>query len=274
MFLPRAGRREVIKSITSTSYSKSSIDPWTSQGRLFSVRDWGADGTVRNKSFDIDELDPETGNTISSTTIDAEWFTVLEDRIYYQPGTGGDLFGRSAADPAVRVRTLGQNDSRELAPQEAPLKTVGGRLVSVYDSQIRTHDPSTGRVTGSVQVDPALFDIAWPDSYSVFYGDDAVYWAVMSAEKEITVVRVPLQGPVESIVSFDLEGDETGIVIDADGGKVVIGAKSPVPPHGIGITQIFVLDLTTGHVEEVPFDGFIPAATQARGGGLQVLVTR
>ena len=48
-------------------------------------------------------------------------------------------------------------------------------------------------------------------------------------------------------------------------------APGPAPPSGLGITQIFLIDLADGSATEIPLDRHIPAAKLAAGGGLQML---
>ena len=45
-FIPAAGRGEIIKTIVSASYSKSTIYPLTVGTHLFSIRDWGTDPLI------------------------------------------------------------------------------------------------------------------------------------------------------------------------------------------------------------------------------------
>ena len=73
------------------------------------------------------------------------------------------------------------------------------------------------------------------------------------------------------MVSFTLEGHETGLVIDEIPGLLMIGVTSPSPPNGLGITEIFLIDLADGSGTEIPVDRHIPAAKLEAGGGLQML---
>ena len=73
------------------------------------------------------------------------------------------------------------------------------------------------------------------------------------------------------MVSFTLEGHETGLVIDEVPGLLMVGFTGPAPPKGLGIIQIFLIDLADGSGTEIPVDRHIPTAKLAAGGGLQML---
>ena len=53
---------------------------------------------------------------------------------------------------------------------------------------------------------------------------------------------------------------------------VLIGVASSVPPKGIGITQMFLMDTGTGSVVELSAEQHIPSAQPDAGGGVQLLV--
>ncbi len=76
----------------------------------------------------------------------------------------------------------------------------------------------------------------------------------------------------QPLIGFMLEGHETGLVVDEHNGMVVIGATSSVPPKGIGVTQVFLMDTSDGSVSELPIEQHIPSAQPDAGGGLQLLV--
>ena len=80
-----------MKTFRATSASKSAIYPITVGGELFVIRDWGSDWSSDNKHFGIEELDPRTGMALSSNDINAEWFTVLEDQIFFRHEISTDL---------------------------------------------------------------------------------------------------------------------------------------------------------------------------------------
>jgi hypothetical protein len=150
---------------------------------------------------------------------------------------------------------------------------VAGTLVSVAGTSIRLHDAQTGRVVSQVAVPPALLDRIWPNPWSIFFGDDAVYWAAKTGlPNQIEIIRAALNGIVETVVTFDLEGHETDLVIDAHKGRVIIGSISSAPSKGLAITQVFVVDLKDGGVTELSGLPFISAAVFEAGGGLQALV--
>ena len=262
-----------MKTITTSSYSKSTIYPWTVGNRLFTIRDWGTDWTVKNKRFTIDELDPVTGASLSSTNVTSEWFTVLGDQLYFKNAVKEDFWGGPSTGGQIMVKKLGAAEERQLSVEGVRLHAVGDQLVSMSESQIRIHDRTTGKIRSAMDVESRLLDGIWPDSTSVFYGEKAIYWATETdVTGEILVLRHPIQGAPEALVTFQLDGYETGLVIDDAQGMVMVGTTSPVPPRGIGITQIFLINTDDETVEELPVDRFIPSARPEAGGGLQMLI--
>ena len=272
-YIPSTGQVDVIKTITSPSYAKSAIYPLTLGGRLFAVRDWGADWTAKNKQFDIEELDPRTGASMSSTDIHAEWFTISGNRVYFKSEVKTDLFGKARSGGSLMVKNLGSTDESELPIQKSSFVAVGDRLASAVGSTVRMHDPSTGEVQAAIELAPGLIDKIWPTVGNVFYGDDAIYWAANTGRAgEVEIVRVPLTGAVERLATLSVEADETSLVIDQGGGRVVVGTVSSMPPRGIGIKRLLLLDMDEKKLEEVPVNQHIPLAKKEAGGGVQILV--
>ena len=117
-YIPDNDSYELMKKITTTSWSSSTIYAMTVENRLFTIRDWGMDWTFKNKKFGIDELDPATGRQITTTDVTAEWFTVLGDRLYFRseivedfwggPSTGGHLKPESTDRGRVATGRIGK----------------------------------------------------------------------------------------------------------------------------------------------------------------------
>ena len=83
----------------------------------------------------------------------------------------------------------------------------------------------------------------------------------------------PIDGEPEAMVSFELEGVQTGLVIYEYEDMVLIGFASSSTPNGIGITRVFLLDTSVrGNFNELPVDQHILSAKPDAGGGLQLLV--
>ncbi len=271
-YVPSTGQVDVIRTIASPSYAKSAIYPVTFGGRLFAVRDWGADWTSENKQFSIEELDPRNDASMSSTDIHAEWFTISGNKVYFKSEVRKDLFGNVSGGGIVMAKNLGSADERELPVQES-FVAVGDQLASLVGSTVRVHDRSTGEPQASTELAPALTDNIWPTVRNVFYVDDAIYWAeATGGVKYMGIVRVSLTGAVERLATLRVEADETSLVIDQGGGRIVVGTVSSMPPRGIGIKRLFLLDIDEKKLDEVPINQHIPLARNEAGGGVQILV--
>lgn len=274
-YIPDNDSYELMKRITTSSWSSSTIYAMTVGNRLFTIRDWGMDWTSKNKRFGIDELDPATGRQISTTDVTAEWFTVLGDQLYFQSAIVEDFWGGPSTGGHLKVKRLGdrtQQTERKLPVRGFQFHAVSNQLVSMTEGQINIHDPYSGEIQSTRSVDPDLLAGIWPNDRSVFFGEEAIYWAANFGDpKEIVIIRAPLDSEPESVVSFTLEGHETGLVIDEIPGLLMVGVTSPSPPNGLGITQIFLIDLADGSTREIPVERHIPAAQLEAGGGLQML---
>ena len=93
-----------------------------------------------------------------------------------------------------------------------------------------------------------------------------------SRANEIHIIRVPLDGPHETLLPMQLQEGETELVIDDSEGSVVIGLVGSVPPNGFGMKCLLLLNIDDGSGQQVEFDKFIPSARREMGGGLQILV--
>ena len=272
-YTPSNGQVVVIKTITSPSYAKSAIYPVTLGGRLFAIRDWGVDWAVKNKRFDIEELDPRSGATLSSTQIRAEWFTIAGNRVYFMSEVETDLFGNARGGGVLTMKDLGPTTATELPMRDSYFVAVGDQIASISGSTVRTHDPSTGEVQASVELAPGSIDRIWPTAANVFYGDDAIYWAEETGRaKEVAIVRFRLTGAVERLANMGLEEDETSLVIDQDGGHIMVSTVGPEPLRGIVIKRVLLLDTDEKKLEEVPINQHISPARKEAGGGVQILV--
>ena len=274
-YIPDNDSYELMKKITTSSWSSSTIYAMTVDNRLFTIRDWGMDWTIKNKKFGIDELDPVTGTRISTTDVTAEWFTVLGDQLYFQSAIVEDFWGGPSTGGHLMVKQLGdrtQQTERKLAVRGFLFHAVANQLVSMTDGQINIHDPYSGEIQSTRRVDPRWLAGIWPHGRSVFFGEEAIYWAATFGDpNEISIIRAPLDSEPEAVVSFTLEGYETGLVIDEVPGLLMVGVTSPAPSKGLGITQIFLIDLAGGSSTEIPVERHIPAAQLEAGGGLQLL---
>ncbi len=263
-----------MKTIVTASYAKSTIYPMTVDGRLFTVRDLGTDWTIKNKNFEIEELDPVTGRLISSTSVEAEWFTVLGDRLYFQSGID-DFWPGQPRGGHLKVKQLGdgtRQTERQLSVKGYRFHAVDGQLVSLTDAQINVHNPETGEVMYSRQIDPGLIGGIWPSQRSVFFGDEAIYWAALFDDpSEAHIIRATTDSEPTSVVRLEMEGYETGVVIDEVPGMLMIGVTSSSPRNGIGITEMFLIDLENETGEEMTVDRHIPLGEMSIGGGLQML---
>ena len=262
-----------MKRITSPSYAKSAIYPVTVGDRLFAIRDWGADWTSDDRSFGIEELDPQTGAPLSSSRISAEWFTIAGDNVYYRNKVNTDLFGNYRSGGEVVMKGLGSAEERELSGRDVRFRGVGERLVSVSEAQLRQHDASTGEVQTSRQLAPGLLEQIWPSVRSIFYGDDALYWAARTGSpNRVEIMRVPLSGEPEMLTSLQLAEGETGLILDDAQGWVMIATTGSSPPRGIAVKRIFLFNQDARSLEELSVDQHIPTSHPDAGWGLQILV--
>lgn len=272
-YIPATDQLDVMKRITSPSYSKSSIYPVTIGGRLFTYRDWGSDWTIDNQRFDVAELDITTGATLSSNSFSAEWFTVAGDRLYYRSKISRDLFGNPRGGGDLMVVGLGSTTEEELPVGGVYFRGVGGHLVSFSGSEIVQYDPATGSPTSSKTLSPRLMRGIWPSDRAVFYGTDALYWAVRQAvPNQIAILRIPLEGNFETLTTIQLLEGETGLVIDDDQEWVAIALTGSTPGRGFTVKRVLLYNTRTGILEELEVNQHIPLSTSEAGWGFQIAV--
>lgn len=202
-FIPETGESTVIKSIRTTSFSSSAIYPITVEGRLFVVRDWGTDWTIDNQRFSIEELDPTTGKVLHNGTINAEWFTIAGDQVFYISEIARDLFGNATGGGKQMVLDLTTGSERELSQADGRLRYVAHSLVSLDGTSVRSHSILTGAVESSTQYDGPLLANVWPHSERVFQGDSAIYWAIDIALPDLAVIAVYPDGNIAEILTLD-----------------------------------------------------------------------
>ena len=269
-YIPTTGESTVIKSIRTTSFSKSAIYPITVEGRLFVVRDWGSDWTIDNQRFTIEELDPYSGTVLFSGSINAEWFTIAGDEVFYISEVVRDLFGNATGGGKQMVLDLTAGSERELSQADGRFRYAAHSLVSLDGQSVRLHSILTGAVESSTQYDGPLLAAVWPHSERVFQGDSAIYWATDTALPDIAVMAAYPDGSIAQILTLDPESD-ADIALDEHDGLLLIGGIDNSGQRGLGITSLSTFDLSTGVVNEFPIDEFIGSARAEAGGGIQLL---
>ncbi|MCH8744714.1 MAG: hypothetical protein IIB31_03585 [Chloroflexi bacterium] len=117
------------------------------------MRDWGSDWTAANKRFTVEELDPHTGATLNSLDISAEWFTFLNDRVFFKSKVTENYWNGSRSGGKLKVQSFGSSEVQDLAVEGVQLHAVADRLVSVDQQEIRWRDPVTANIQSTNYVD-------------------------------------------------------------------------------------------------------------------------
>ena len=113
------------------------------------------------------------------------------------------------------VQDVGSAESSELRQRRIRYHSIGEQLVSLVGSDLQRHSRSTGDVQATREIDPALMERVWPASGNVFYGEDGIYLAVEgSGANEIDIIRVPLVGALETLLTLRLQEDEKATVLN------------------------------------------------------------
>ncbi len=270
-YIPELDRYDVIKTITSPSYAKSSIYPVTVGGRLYAIRDWGSEWTSKDKHFGIEELDPVTGLTIASTDINAEWFTISGDNIYYMSEVKTDLFGKPSGGGRLMVKNLAAGGGSQIADKAERFRAIGDSLISLGESGVRRHSPTTGVARPIAPFDSTLLEDIWPHISRIFTGDSAIYWAAERTPGMVEVIALYSNGETKAVAEIEFDPEETDLVVDEHDGLVLIGAISSSHGRGLAVTSAFTLTPGDGEVTEIALEGFIGSSKAEAGGGLQLL---
>jgi len=262
-----------MRRVTSPSWSKNSIYPVTQDGRLFSYRDWGSDWASDNTQFDVDELDMATGTSLSNNTFSAASFTIAGDRLFYRTPISRDLFGNPRGGGRLMTVGLGSSSEDELTLPAVRLRGIGDQLISFADNTIVQRDPATGAEVSSKTLSLRLMQGIWPSERHVFYGNDALYWAVKQRTgNKIDILRVGLDGSLKQLTTVELLEGETGLVIDDDQEFVAIALTGSTPPVGFTIKRVLVYNTQTDELEDLEINLHIPLSTADAGWGFQIAV--
>jgi hypothetical protein len=270
---------DVISTSVSPSYAENAVYPYTTGGRLFVLTDWRADWTSKNYRWALDEFDPATGKaTGRMTDFEASTFAVVGDKVYYRAPLSKDLLGKVVGGGQMKVLSLGQREftntpkllDRGDPSNDGTLYGVGGHLLSVVGGgtasaptlSIRKHDLSTGAATtlhSDLARTPKLYDDLFP-------GQGGLYHLTQSG-RTLTVTHYPVEGAPRGVVTVDLEGDETGIHLAEEKGKLLILTLS-----NVRFTGAQVYDLATGEVSALKIAPFSQPVSYGRI-GVAFLVT-
>lgn len=254
--------------ITSPSYARSSIYPVTLNGRLFSYRDWSD-----TNRWDVDEMDIVTGNPLSTNVFTAASFTIAADRLFYRTPISRDLFGNPRGGGRLMTVGLGASNEEELTLPGVRLRGVGDQLISFADNTIVQRDPATGVEVSSKTLSLRLMQGIWPSERHIFYGDNALYWAVeQRTGNKIDILKVGLDGSFETLTTVSLQDGEDGVLIDDAQEWVAIGPTVSTPPVGFTVKRVLVYNTLTGTLEDLEVNQYIPLSTPDAGWGFQIAV--
>lgn len=268
--IPALDRLDILSTSVSPSYAKKAVYPYTAGGRLFIATDWGSDWTSKEARWDLQEFDPATGKALGgSATFYASQFAVVRGKVYYRESVTTDLFGKVVSGGELKVQSLGGGLAKQLLASGHPdndgaLYGVGDHLLSVaYGGTaekptltIRKHDPGTGAAT-TLHSNIARTANLYND---IFPGQNGLYHLTQSG-RTVTVTRYPVEGAPKSLISVDLEGNETGIHLAEDKGKLLILALS-----NVRFTGAQVYDLATGAVSALKIAPFSQPVSYGRLG--------
>ena len=272
-YIPETNQLDVMRRVTSPSWSKNSIYPVTQNGRLFSYRDWGSDWASDNTRFDVDEMDIVTGMSMSTNTFSAASFTIAGDRLYYRTPISRDLFGNPRGGGRLMTVGLGATNEAELTLPGVRLRGVGDELISFADNTIVQRDPTSGAEVSSETLSLRLMQGIWPSERHVFYGNDALYWAVeQRTGNKVDILKVGLDGSFKQLTTVELLEGETGLIIDDDQEFVAIALTGSTPPVGFTIKRVLVYNTLTETLEDLEIDLYIPLSTADAGYGFQIAV--
>ena len=247
-YIPAAERFDVMKTTTSYSYSKSSINPFTIDGRVFTI-------TTRGDTSDINELDPKTAKNKAGVSINGNTFAILGDTIYYREKIRTNLYDQVSGGGALVVKKFNEIATQELLPygnedNKGSIYGVGGKLLSVYDESIRLHDLSTGRIT-------QILHTGLADYGTFFAGDDALY-QVTAENKVYRVHRYPLEGEARQVAEITLESGEKGVSVDEENGILLFVIYGDT----FKVTSVILNDFSSGSVVDIPFETFGSVSSQ------------
>ena len=249
-YIPVAEKFDVMSTTSSTSYSKSSIKPFTMNGKLFSI-------TSRSTVTSIYELNPKTAETITHTSVQANNVVIVGDYAYYRKKIGTDLYGKRTGGGQLMRQSLNGGIAEEVLSYEdksnkGVLYGVGDILVTLaYDIEtdtysVRSHD-NNGNVKKTI-----ISGIPRTEFTTTVAGDDALYRVVKMSNKIFQIHRFPLEGESTAMAEVELDNTEKGIAIDAEDGKVMIATYG----DNSKVNDVSLYSIDRGNVEQLEIESF------------------
>lgn len=255
-YMPELDQKYVLYTFTSPSYASNFAYPRTEGNKLFIVREWGDPGerTIQ----DIIEIDPVTGETISTTRLSPSPtnFAIADDRIFYGSEITTDLWGDRSGGGHLYVKDFGAGQSQKLLDYHDESNTgglygVGNTLLSVKwndvteSLDVREHSTITGEITRtihSIQTNYVFIDT------KIYGGENALYLrGKISESPEIfQIYALNLDGSEPGLLEIELNPDQSAIYLDEENGKLVISFIK-----GGKFSSVITYDLDTGNSEEL-----------------------
>ncbi|MFC1662882.1 hypothetical protein ACFL04_01790 [Patescibacteria group bacterium] len=264
--LPELDQYDGLASYTSKSYSKQSKYPYTNNGRLFLLTDWGSDWAADNTRWDLTELDPQDGKrTGTNISFSSGSFAVAGDILYYTTPVTTDSLTRLVTSYG---KLMAKNMNSSAAADEV-LTFTGyedrGSLYGVGDSLLLINFKPTGqRIMTIYTFDPVTqtFSPLYSDlvvaeltANNIFRGDTALY-LISQEDSTIFVDRYPVDGQEEGLLEIDLETDEESVYVAEDRGQVLVYVSSKLPDELAKIRLAIIYDLETQEFSEIEVGPF------------------
>ncbi|MQG77024.1 MAG: hypothetical protein FI703_06825 [SAR202 cluster bacterium] len=153
------------------------------------------------------------------------------------------------------------------------LRGVGDDLISFADNTIIQRDPVTGAEVSSKTLSLRLMQGIWPSERHIFYGGNALYWAVdQRVPNQIAILKVSLDGSFKQLTIVNLQEGEDGVLIYDAQEWVAIGLTGTEPPRGYIVKRVLLYNTETQVLEEIEINQNIPPSGADVGWRFQIAI--
>ena len=244
-YIPLTGWFDLMGTTRSTSYSTSSINPITHDGRLFLFRHRGSASTLT-------EVHPYSGEVLRTTPVGDGDVAIVGENAYYRSEVRTDLYDERTGGGEFMLQPLSGGAPTVLLEYDDPanIGTFHGTANSLFsatpDGTVRMHDTQTGAVRRIV---------AEPLGPGKFIAGDAALYLLHSENNAYTITRITENG-AEGLLEITLEPGERALTIDEASGKLLI----VVTKQG-NEKDVILYDIATGRqqpVATIPFGQALP----------------
>lgn len=237
--IPDTGSAEVVDTNYSPSYAKSTIRPYTVDGRFFVFQSWSPSEYTGHHNFT--EFDPITNNHILSFRVNdparTYCYAIIDNHYYYRESRVYDFMSRGYLGGDFKHLqfengTSGTGDflldNNDTENCKGNLHAVNGKLYDAYQDNNQLEVYSRDLTTGKIAETLGSFTVSDSDQYynryDFAFDDDSVYWARRrKSDNQIEIWRYDFINQPEFVYGGVTNNIDAIHFFDVDKGQIALG---------------------------------------------------